>query len=83
MQDYLWNMFSLFSPFSNFFCYLLSNQCHTPKLYGMHWNCTGTLGIGESAPFDTGLPPNKEPKIRSRRGGGGNEFCIPSNRAVL
>ena len=26
-------------------------------------------------------PPNKEAKILS--GGGGNEFCIPLNRAVL
>ena len=40
----------------------------------MHWNCTGTLEIRERAPFDTGLPPNKEAKIR--RWGGG-EFCIP------
>ena len=49
----------------------------------MHWNCTGILEIREGAPSDTGLsppPPNKEAKILS---GGGNEFCIPLNRAVL
>ena len=34
----------------------------------MHWNCTGTLEIRERAPFHTGLPPNKEAKIRSRGG---------------
>ena len=49
----------------------------------MLWNSSGTLEIREKAPFDTGHPPNKEAKIRSRGGRGRNEFCILSNRAVL
>ena len=40
----------------------------------MLWNSTGTLEIRENAPFDTGHPPNKEAKIRSRGGGAEMNF---------
>ena len=46
----------------------------------LHWNPRDW----GSAPFDTGLPPpNKEPKIRSRRGGGGGEMNFVSRQIGL
>ena len=77
MQEYSQNIFLLYPPFSlSAFSYFLSNQCHTPKLFDVHWNCAqGTLGIRKITSLMQFFPPppNREAKTLS---GGGNEFCI-------